>query len=266
LGCSVGDALTYAHTQGILHRDVKPPNILLNEHGRPKLTDFDLVGRRDTTGGTRTGALGTLLYAAPELMQRPQDATETADVYGLGATAVFLLSGSDLPLDFVRDSAGVIAALPCPYGVKQALVTATMWHASDRFSSVREFCEDLRNGTDTETPPPAQVPASTRPGEMSLARWVLRFISGKYQGGEFPVRANQEIVMGRATDVDMVLIEDMMSRKHAKIVTTDETIAIQDLGSTNGTFVNGEKIRAARLKEGDRILVGTSIIKLTSPS
>jgi len=56
----------------------------------------------------------------------------------------------------------------------------------------------------------------------------------------------------------------MVSRKHAKITTGEGKIIIQDLGSTNGTFVNGEKIRKARLKEGDRVLIGTSILKLIS--
>ena len=91
---------------------------------------------------------------------------------------------------------------------------------------------------------------------------ALKFISGKYQGGEFPLRANREIVIGRSSDLDMVLVEDMVSRKHAKIVTSDTNVVIQDLGSTNGTFVNGEKVKKARLKEGDRILIGTSILKL----
>lgn len=94
--------------------------------------------------------------------------------------------------------------------------------------------------------------------------WTLRFISGKYQGGEFPLRPHREIVIGRSSDLDMVLVEDMVSRKHAKIVTDDRTVSIQDLGSTNGTFVNGEKIRKVELKDGDRILIGTSIIKLVA--
>jgi pSer/pThr/pTyr-binding forkhead associated (FHA) protein len=93
-------------------------------------------------------------------------------------------------------------------------------------------------------------------------QWALRFISGKYQGGEFPLRPHREIVIGRSSDLDMVLVEDMVSRKHAKITTDEKVVAIQDLGSTNGTFVNGEKIRKVDLKDGDRILIGTSIIKL----
>jgi pSer/pThr/pTyr-binding forkhead associated (FHA) protein len=92
--------------------------------------------------------------------------------------------------------------------------------------------------------------------------WALRFISGKYQGGEFPLRPHREIVIGRSSELDMVLVEDMVSRKHAKITTDEKTVTIQDLGSTNGTFVNGEKIRKVELKEGDRILIGTSIVKL----
>jgi pSer/pThr/pTyr-binding forkhead associated (FHA) protein len=94
--------------------------------------------------------------------------------------------------------------------------------------------------------------------------WTLRFISGKYQGGEFPLRPQREIVIGRSSDLDMVLVEDMVSRKHAKILTDERVVSIQDLGSTNGTFVNGEKIRKVELKDGDRILIGTSIIKLVA--
>ena len=99
---------------------------------------------------------------------------------------------------------------------------------------------------------------------MSAQQLALRFISGKYQGGEFPLKMDREIIIGRSSDLDMVLVEDMVSRKHAKISTADEQVTIQDLGSTNGTFVNGEKVKQVSLREGDRILIGTSIIKLVS--
>ena len=91
---------------------------------------------------------------------------------------------------------------------------------------------------------------------------MLRFISGKYQGGEFPIAPEKDIIVGRSSDLDMVLVEDMVSRRHARFAFADEQIWIEDLGSTNGTFVNGEKIKRARLKEGDRVLIGTSILKV----
>lgn len=98
--------------------------------------------------------------------------------------------------------------------------------------------------------------------EQPAKAYSLKFISGKYQGGEFPLKPEKQIVIGRSGELDMVLAEDMVSRKHAKINTSAGKITIEDLGSTNGTFVNGEKIKHTRLKDGDRILIGTSILRL----
>jgi hypothetical protein len=119
---------------------------------------------------------------------------------------------------------------------------------------------DAPVGPDMAEPSP-KVPTlpAPRPGGRS---YVLRFISGKYQGGEFPIAVDKQILIGRSSDLDMVLVEDMVSRKHARIAMQTDQIWIEDLGSTNGTFVNGEKIKRARLKEGDRVLIGTSILKL----
>lgn len=97
-----------------------------------------------------------------------------------------------------------------------------------------------------------------------MKNYAMRFISGKYQGGEFPLPGNSEIVVGRSSDLDMVLVEDMVSRRHAKITVNGDAVMIQDLGSTNGTFVNGERIERMTLTDGDRVLIGTSIIKLVT--
>lgn len=105
---------------------------------------------------------------------------------------------------------------------------------------------------------------TTPPSAPTGKTFALRFISGKYQGGEFPLPVEGEIVIGRSSELDMVLVEDMVSRRHAKITVTGGQIFLQDLGSTNGSFVNGERIKRAKLNEGDRVLVGTSIIKLVA--
>lgn len=93
---------------------------------------------------------------------------------------------------------------------------------------------------------------------------ALRFIAGKYKGGELLLDEGQEIVVGRVGDVDLVLDEDMVSRRHARIACEQGRITIEDLASTNGTFVNGEKVAHEILKEGDRILIGTNILKVVS--
>lgn len=102
------------------------------------------------------------------------------------------------------------------------------------------------------------------PDASKQKQYTLKFISGKYQGGEFPIAPGRELVLGRSNELDVVLVEDMVSRKHARISYTNDNLLIEDLGSTNGTFVNGEKVKRARLKEGDRVLVGTSIARVES--
>src|SRR6476661_9946150 len=87
----------YAHKRGILHRDIKPGNILIDADGEPHLTDFGLarlVERESTITGTMAEALGTPSYMAPE--QAAGDAaqlTQATDVYGLGAVFYHLLTG-----------------------------------------------------------------------------------------------------------------------------------------------------------------------------
>ncbi len=76
------------------------------------------------------------------------------------------------------------------------------------------------------------------------------------------MKPERPVIIGRSSELDMVLVEDMVSRKHAKITWQGGKPVIEDLGSTNGTFVNGEKVRQQKLKEGDRVLIGTSILKL----
>ncbi|WP_437982810.1 protein kinase domain-containing protein [Sorangium sp. So ce117] len=139
----IGDALAEAHAKGIVHRDVKPANILLDASDEPKLTDFDLVNAAHTTGGTRTGALGTFLYAAPELLHHPQDADARADVYGLAMTAIFCLHGSELPHWVLRNPADVIHGLATSDAIKSTLRRATDWTKENRYSDARAFCDAL---------------------------------------------------------------------------------------------------------------------------
>jgi serine/threonine protein kinase len=86
LGEEICAGLAHAHERGVIHRDIKPHNILLDENGHVKVTDFGIARALGTTQATRTGSfLGTALYSSPEQLQG-QKVTPKSDVYSLGAT------------------------------------------------------------------------------------------------------------------------------------------------------------------------------------
>ncbi len=89
----VGDALGAAHAAGIVHRDVKPANLIVTPAGKIKVTDFGIARAADGVGITRTGAvMGTPQYLSPEQAEgRP--ATAASDVYALGVVAFEMLAG-----------------------------------------------------------------------------------------------------------------------------------------------------------------------------
>lgn len=146
----LGAALTCAHGANLIHRDVKPGNVLLDRAGLPKLTDFDLVLTLDSSGGTRTGALGTFLFAAPEVIADPGSADATADVFGLAMTAVFLFHGAPLGPDAYRNSGEFIERrLDCGAATKIVLARACNWHREHRQGSIEEFCAQLAHANVT---------------------------------------------------------------------------------------------------------------------
>jgi serine/threonine protein kinase/class 3 adenylate cyclase len=98
LTLQIAEALQAAHERGVIHRDIKPQNVLLDDRGNAKVADFGLARAADATALTRTGAvLGTPHYVAPELSEG-QPATPRSDLYGLGVVLYEMLTG-ELPYD-----------------------------------------------------------------------------------------------------------------------------------------------------------------------
>ncbi len=94
IAIQVCHGLAYAHEQGIIHRDIKPGNILLGIHGEVKIADFNIAKIVGQSGDTLPGLpLGTLDYIPPEQIERAHQATPRADVYSLGCVLFELLTG-----------------------------------------------------------------------------------------------------------------------------------------------------------------------------
>lgn len=164
----VAEALQYAHDRGVIHRDVKPANILLGAAGHPKLADFDLVRAADTTGGTMGGGmLGTFLYTAPEGMNAPQESGIPADVYSFAMTAAFCFHGAELPIDVLRDGNAFLAKLPCPAGVRNALRKGAAWGVAKRFPTVKALAEEIEKGR--------TAPVAVRTPTLSAREKLRRF-------------------------------------------------------------------------------------------
>jgi formylglycine-generating enzyme required for sulfatase activity len=94
LARGLGKALSFAHKKSVIHRDVKPANVMFTGDGTPKLTDFGLARMGHESDLSMTGyGMGTLDYASPEQRRDAKSADHRSDIYGLGATLYFATTG-----------------------------------------------------------------------------------------------------------------------------------------------------------------------------
>jgi tRNA A-37 threonylcarbamoyl transferase component Bud32/tetratricopeptide (TPR) repeat protein len=201
----VARGLHVAHTQGIVHRDVKPENILLDDDVDPVLTDFGLAFGvaedevRLTDGGQRLGTLG---YMAPEQLRGDLGAVGPAtDVHALGAVLHELITGRVTPDDATRRELGRFVA--------DVHACATATRVGDRYPSARAFADDLRLVLD------GGIPAASRgawrrwgrgPGRTLVVSAFVGLVSAAVSLGSTAwlnerMRAGEELARERASAI-----------------------------------------------------------------
>ncbi len=98
--------------------------------------------------------------------------------------------------------------------------------------------------------------------DTPLKEVKLRFIEGENEGIEIRLEVPREIIVGRGEDCDIYLGEKKISRRHCRMVTSPDSLVLEDLKSTNGTFVNGKRVKREELADDDTVRIGTSVFKI----
>ena len=186
LGAKIAEGLGYAHSKGIVHRDVKPGNILVRSDGKPKITDFGIARIEDTAEHLRTQAgevLGTPAYMSPEqVLSEPVDGR--SDIFSLGIILYELCAGER---PFRGDSLGAVfqaitQATPVPLSERNPGIPAALADAverclrrnpADRFQSGEDLAAALRACFRKESPVEAAAKDLPESAKKGTPAWVF---------------------------------------------------------------------------------------------
>ncbi|KAF3362307.1 putative serine/threonine protein kinase [Chlamydiales bacterium STE3] len=133
-------ALCHLHTHGVIHRDLKPDNILINEDGRVKVIDFGIAQLLDPQEKAQEGSagrrlIGTPIYMSPEQRENPENVSYPSDIYSLGIITYELALG--------KLSHGQIHLSLMPKGLQKVLAKALQPAVQDRYQDIVDFISDL---------------------------------------------------------------------------------------------------------------------------
>ena len=197
VAAGIADALDYAHSQGVIHRDVKPDNILVDESGEPYLIDFGLARSYDDSTLTSSGRLvGTPLYMSPEQVEEHASIDRRTDVYSLGMTLYELLtlerpftarSNSELLFKLIHSPLPPVSWRnpSVPLALENVVHKAASKQRQRRHSSAADLSADLQRFAEGKPVSakrysykfnPAHI-ATTRPGGIATIAFLVWMVS-----------------------------------------------------------------------------------------
>ncbi len=199
VGIAIGGALGVAHDEGMVHRDIKPGNILVDRHGVYKLADFGIAHAKGRQGLTHHGmVMGTLSFMPPEQRADSSNADPRSDIYAFGVTLYALLVGKESS-SLHNQEAWAVAFAKVPPLLAPIIQRATRFNPEDRYPRVQDMVGDLQRVRDemelhgehlppfrppplrpmvqpTFVSPSASVPPALPPPARPKLPWVLGFL------------------------------------------------------------------------------------------
>jgi len=190
LCAQVAEALDFAHGRGLVHRDVKPSNVLLDGRDHVYLADFGLTKRLAEPRAVEPGLFGTIEYIAPEQI-RGEELDGRADVYSLGCLLCECLTGEP-PFRRSTDAAVLFAHLeeqpPAPPGLEGVIAKALAKEPEDRYGTCGELVEEAREALGIGEPRRDRRPLALATAAVVLiAAGLLAFFLTRSGGALGPV-------------------------------------------------------------------------------
>ena len=188
----IAEALAYAHGIGVIHRDIKPQNILVDSSGQARLTDFGLAWRSTAEPSDFPNA-GTPAYMSPEQLKKDRAIDHRTDIYSLGRVLIEMLTKNHEPASEVDDSRTQLDRLrqSASERLVEICLQAVAKQPADRFASAAEFAQSLRGfatsqGWSSVPHALSAAPQAPRPRRIATA-WSIALSSGVLLGLVFVI-------------------------------------------------------------------------------
>jgi serine/threonine protein kinase len=285
----IAEGLDTAYKHGVVHRDIKPQNILINTKGVVKITDFGLARSRETVTLTQSNVfMGTAYYISPEQAESGRSADTRSDLYSVATVLFEMLTGhppfeGDTAVDIVMKHMNEKVPSICrirpdlPVELDTFLQKALAKSPKDRYSTPQEFIAALEQVQQRVPQVPASPPVVEPAAEPRPDRTV---VGGSVKATESPQKYARIIVLSNGQSIpldrelmvvgrqdptlgifpEINLADKTVGRRHAYLRNQQGQFTVEDLNALNKTRLNGLTLTPYEehtLKDGDVLRFGS---------